>query len=147
MVIWQSLERKDGKTYQITILRQLTVFNGPWSSKLIQAASKPVHQSSLESSCKKGRIAFTALSAVVANVRTITMILVVEEERETNHHLQELKLPYCSRLENYCWLEGCWLKNYRCWLEASNWSRLDNYCCQEGCCWLKNHHCSLEACC
>jgi hypothetical protein len=92
MVIWQSLKKKVEKTYQITNLRQLTDFGGPLSSKLIQAASKPVHHSSSESSCKKGRIAFTALSAVVAKARSITMILVVEDEGETNHHLQELML-------------------------------------------------------
>jgi hypothetical protein len=52
------------------------------TSKSIQAASKPVHQSSSESSLKKGRIAFTALSSMVGKARSIAMLLRVVGEGE-----------------------------------------------------------------
>jgi hypothetical protein len=65
------------RKYQISIYiyKQLTDFGGPFTSKSIQATSNPVHHSSLETSFKKGRIAFTALSAVEAKVRSITILL------------------------------------------------------------------------
>ena len=43
-------------------------------SKLIHHASKRFHHSSLESSFKKGRIAFTALSVVVSKVISFVML-------------------------------------------------------------------------
>ena len=65
------------RTYQINISKELTDFSGPLASKLIQAVSKPVHQSVSESSFKKGRIAFTALSAVVYKERSTMLLGVV----------------------------------------------------------------------
>ena len=47
------------------------------TSNLIQAASKRVHHSSLESSFRKGRIAFTALSAVVATGKAISISMLL----------------------------------------------------------------------
>ena len=43
------------------------------ASKLTQASNKAVHHLSFESSFKKGRIAFTALSAEVAKISSIAM--------------------------------------------------------------------------
>jgi hypothetical protein len=63
------------RTYQINIKTKLTDLGGPLTSKVIQAASKAVHHSSLESSLKKGRIAFTALSAVVARSAMLSEVV------------------------------------------------------------------------
>ena len=65
------------RTYQINISKELTNFSGPSASNLILAASKPVHQLVSESSFKKGRITFTALSAVVDKERCTMLLGVV----------------------------------------------------------------------
>jgi hypothetical protein len=59
----------------------LTDFGAPLTSKFTQVSSKTVHHLSFESPSKKGRIAFTALSAV-GKIRSIAMFLEVVETGE-----------------------------------------------------------------
>ena len=66
-IIW----KRKMTTYSLKKYKKITDLGGPLTSKLIQDSSKRFHHPSLEISFRKGRITFTALSAVVSKARSV----------------------------------------------------------------------------